>query len=40
MLKNPKSTAFLIITSPHLDSREITNTLNIQPDFFNTIEEN
>ncbi len=40
MLKNPKSSAFLILSSSNLDSKEITNLLNIQPDFFNTIEEN
>ena len=40
MLKNPKSSAFLILSSSNLDSKEITNILNIQPDFYNTVEEN
>jgi hypothetical protein len=40
MLKNPKSSAFLILSSSNLDSTEISNTLKIQPDFFNTTQEN
>jgi hypothetical protein len=40
MLKNPKSSAFLILSSSNLDPIEISNALKIQPDFFNTTQEN
>jgi hypothetical protein len=40
MLKNPKSSAFLILSSSNLDSTEISDILKIQPDFHNTVEEN
>lgn len=39
MLKNPKSSAYLVLSSSRLDSNDINDTLKMHPDFFNTVEE-
>lgn len=40
MLKNPKSSAYLVLSSPDLDLEQVTEILKLQPDYHNTIEEN
>ncbi|MBP9886230.1 MAG: DUF4279 domain-containing protein [Leptospiraceae bacterium] len=40
MLKNPKSTAYLILSSSDLELDEVSKLLKMQPDFHNTISEN
>jgi hypothetical protein len=40
MLKNPKSSAYLVLSSSELKLDEVSNALKIQPDFYNTIEDN
>lgn len=39
MLKNPKSSAYLVLSSPNLDLEEVSRVLKIQPDFHNTLSE-
>ncbi|MBK8394612.1 MAG: DUF4279 domain-containing protein [Leptospiraceae bacterium] len=40
MLKNPKSSAYLILTGPDLDIDEISKILKLQPDFQNSDADN
>ncbi|HMV46027.1 MAG TPA: DUF4279 domain-containing protein [Leptospiraceae bacterium] len=40
MLKNPKSCAYLVLSTSNLEPSEINDTLKIHPDFFGTVDEN